>query len=268
MGLNSKWVERPVVNSTRLGKKIGQLCCLLIGGVLFSGFISAATASPAVLWDEFVDGDLSNYFGKPTLFNITEPGEYSLRVTTGPMFPLRRDEPAEMPAPLLDTLKRMDKNGDGRLQLTETRENFKFYSKLYDLNGDGELAFDEIGQFRFGGDGHDIFDFIQGKGINLVAIKVNKYDSGGIRNDASVLVVIDHKSGRPAESRGVELTDKELVGYEVFGGKMIAGIARSGDEIYDTFKLWKAYRRNDEICYFRIGEGQEKATIEFIFVFE
>jgi hypothetical protein len=119
-----------------------------------------------------------------------------------------------------------------------------------------------------GGDGHDLFSLNQSAGINPLAIKVNKFDSGGIRNDASILVVMDEKSGRPRESRGAEITENDLYDSTAFGGDMVAGIARSGKEIYDQFKLWKAYRRNGDSSYFRIGEGQEKTSMEFIFIFE
>lgn len=246
-----------------------QVYCILVGTViLYGGLISSAAANEAMVWDEAVNGDLGNQFGKPTIIPITQPGEYYLRATTGPMIPVLRNEPAEMPGTLLDALKHMDMNGDGQLQYGETSANFTDYFELYDLDDDGELDFGEIGQFEMGGDGHDLFSFNQSAGINLVAIKVNKFDSGGIRNDASILVVMDEKSGRPRESRGIEITENDLYDSTAFGGDMVAGIARSGEEIYDQFKLWKAYRRNDDSSYFRIGEGQEKASMEFIFVFE
>ena len=41
-------------------------------------WVSVSVAEPTVTWDEVVDGDLSNDFGKPTLFTISEPGELSL----------------------------------------------------------------------------------------------------------------------------------------------------------------------------------------------
>ena len=270
IGGSLKWnISTMAMTILKIRELSRYACCILVGAAFLYGCsTSRGAAGGTVLWDEAVNGDLGNQFGKPTIIPITQPGEYYLRVTTGPMIPVLRKEPAEIPGTLLDTLKRMDVNGDGRLQYAETRANFKHYFELYDLNDDGELEFSEVGQYGIEGDGHDIFDFDQATGINLVAIKVIKYDSGGIRNDASILVVIDEKSGRPRESRGVEITDKDLNEHTPFGAEMVAGVAQAGTEIYDQFKLWKAYRRNDSSCYFRIGEGQEKASMEFIFVFE
>jgi hypothetical protein len=257
------------ISLQRIDTKGWQSTLILIGIAFFCvGHMSPAAAEMSIVWDESLDGDLSNEFGKPTMIDVTQPGEYSLRVTTGPMIPALRSEPAVMPKPLLDTLKRMDKNQDSHLQHTEARANFLNHFELYDQNSDGKLAFDEIALFEMQGDGHDFFDFIQADGINLVSIIVNKYTSGGIRNDASVFVIIDEKAGQPEESRGIEMTDKEVIDFEVFAPDIIAGIVRAGSEIYDQFDLWKAYRRNDSSCYFRIGEGQEKANTELIFVFE
>ena len=43
---------------------------------------------------------------------------------------------------------------------------------------------------------------------------------------------------------------------------------QAGDEVYEAYQVWKAYRRNDPSNHFRIGEMQAESTAELIFVFE
>ena len=45
-------------------------------------------------------------------------------------------------------------------------------------------------------------------------------------------------------------------------------IDQPGDEVYEAYLVWKAYRRNDPSNHFRIGEMQAESTAELIFVFE
>jgi hypothetical protein len=243
----------------------------LIGIPLIFFCVSAATAEGVLLWDESVDGDLSDDMNNPTLIAIDQPGEYVLRATTGPIVLVRRDQPVELAGLRLEALQRLDENSDTRLQRSEAAGNYAVYFETFDLNNDDELAFDEISQFEFEGDVHDLFDFVQAVGINLVAIRISSFDGGGAQNDASVVVVMDHTSGRPREARGVEITSKsesELGRYQSANPSVIAGPARAGEEIYEQFGIWKAYRRNDESNHFRIGEMQAKSTTELLFIFE
>ena len=142
---------------------------------------------------------------------------------------------------------------------------------MYDLDSNGTLEISELAQFRMSGDGSDVFNFVQGPGINLVAIKLTEFDSGGPKNDASVLVLIDHDdSGTTYEAVGVEFTDDEHVNEPMIA-EVVAIVmpdSTGGTEIYAEYDLWKKYRRNDNTVVWRIGEGQEKATTELVFVFE
>ena len=238
--------------------------------LLFAGVVTA-TADVIVLWDESVDGDLSNDMGAPTLLAIDNPGEYLLRTTTGPLVLMRREQPAEISGLRLEALQRLDENSDSRLQRLEAAGNYAAHFQTFDLDGNDELAFDEIAQFDLGGDVHDLFDFVQADGINLVAVKVNKFDGGGAQNDVSVLVVMDLQSGRPREARGVEITSKseqEMANHQAANPTVILGPARAGEEIFEEFDVWKTYRRNDVSNHFRIGEMQARAATELIFVFE
>ena len=262
------------VNMTRiihiLRQKGGAWRCMIVILLLFVGIVSA-TADVAVLWDESVDGDLSDDMGAPTLLAIDNPGEYLLRTTTGPMELLRREQPAEISGLRLEALQRLDGNMDSRLQRSEATGNYAVHFQTFDLDGNNELAFNEIAQFDLGGDVHDLFDFIQADGINLVAIKVNGFDGGGAQNDVSVLVVMDHKLGRWREARGVEITSKseqEMANHQAANPTVILGPARAGMEIFEKFEIWKAYRQNDVSSHFRIGEMQARAVTELIFVFE
>jgi hypothetical protein len=228
-------------------------------------------AEGVLLWDESVDGDLSNDMNNPTLIAVDQPGEYLLRATTGPIALVRRDEPVELAGQRLEALQRQDASSDRRLQRSEATQNYAVFFETFDLNNDDELEFDEISQFAFEGDVHDLFDFVQADGINLVAITISSFDGGGPQNEASVVVIMDRKSGRPREARGVEITsisESELGRDQSANPSVIKGPARAGDEIYGQFEIWKAYRRNDDSNLFRIGEMQAKSTTELLFIFE
>ena len=76
---------------------------------------SFANAQVTLLWDESVDGDLSNVMGSPTELRIDRPGQYLLRATTGPLEILRREQPVPLTGLRLEALQRVDVNSDGRL---------------------------------------------------------------------------------------------------------------------------------------------------------
>lgn len=233
--------------------------------------MSVASAQLTVLWDESIDGDLSNEMGSPTMLTIDQPGEYVLRTKTGPMKLLRRDSPVRLSGLRLEALQRLDGNSDRRLQRDEATGNYAIHFDSFDLDGDSELSFDEIAEFDIGGDVHDLFDFVQADGINLVAIRLNEFDGGGYQNDVSVLAVMDIQSERPREVRGVEMTSKskqEMANHQAANPSVIVGPAWAGDEIYEAFAIWKAYRRNDPSNHFRIGEMQAESTTELVFKFE
>lgn len=243
--------------------------------LLLMGAASVAADEPRIAWDESVNGDLSNDFAAPSSITISEPGEYIVRAETGPMTPVRREggAPAAPNRARGGVFTQNDKNGDGRIDADEATGNFGIHFAKYDINGDGAIELQEMGQFRMGGDGHDTFDFVQAPGINLVAIKVTKFDDGGPKNEATVLALIDHDdAGETFEAAAVELTEDPHMTEPWAESDIIAGIVTvnpdGGTEIYAEYDLWKTYRRNDETVFWRIGEGQEKATTEFVFVFE
>ena len=247
---------------------MNRLLLIVLG---FFTFISDARGQPTVLWDESIDGDLSNDMDSPTLLSVDRSGEYVLRATTGPMTLQRMDRPVEIAGQRLEALRRLDQNVDGRLDRSEAEGNYAENFETFDLNDDNEVTFQEIGQFRLGGDIHDLFDFVLAPGINLVSIKVNRFDGGGVGNDASVFVVMDRESGAPREARGVEMTSKsdvELANYQVASPQHIAGPVRAGAEVYAQFEVWRAYDRNDSSNFFRLGEMQAMSRTELLFVFE
>ena len=223
-------------------------------------------------WDESVQGDLSNSFEAPSMITIDKPGEYVIRASTGPMIPTRRETLANGGGGGI--FARMDKNLNGRIEKSEAIGNFAIHFETYDLNNDGDIEASESAQFVMGGDGSDVFNFVQKAGINLVAIRLTEYDSGGPLNDGSVLVLIDHDdSGKSYEAVGVEFTDDEHV-TDIMAPTpdMVAAIVMvnpdGGTEIYAEYDMWKSYRRNDNSVVWRIGEGQEKATTELVFIFK
>ena len=251
--------------------KFGRLFVGLAAILIVVVHAPIATAEVTLLWDEETDGDLSNEMGSPTMLTIDQPGEYMLRTNTGPMVLSRREQPAPLSGLRLEALQRLDANSDRRLQRPEAAGNYAVHFHAFDLDGNDELDFDEIAHFDMGGDVHDLFDFVQADGINLVGIVVNSFDGGGDQNDVSVLVVMDLQSGRPREARGVEITSKseqEMANHQAANPAVIHGPARAGDDIYETYQVWKAYRRNDPSNHFRIGEMQAESSAELVFVFE
>ena len=240
--------------------------------VFFGGVVQA---QPASLWNESVDGDLPNEVAAPKVFSISEPGEYLLQLTTGPVFPVRLETPLEeIPRRQSFALRRLDTNGDSRLQRSEvvSDANYTRFFELYDANGNNEIEFpEEILWIGSDGDSGDLFTFEQADGVNLVAITLKHFDSGGPRNDVSAFAVMDSRYvGPQGEVGGVQMTDLDPEAPTRRGEAMAATVNPNPDgvEIYERYDLWKAYRRNDPTSYFRIGEGQEKAITELIFVFE
>lgn len=256
---------------------------------LLLGAVTAAQAQePILLWDDPVQGDLSNDFTAPTVFEITEPGEYLMRVETGPIVPVRREAGAAPAGRGQQRPLRGDANGDGKITRDESAgaglaigANFD----IYDINGDGAVTAEESAQFMLGGDFHDLFTFKMGPGINLVGVKFVSYDSGGPKNDGTPLTVIDTRAdarpgaptsvqngGRFFEAVGAGLTDivdhggphnPKVVLVQVNPNEGGEGVT----EVYDAYGLWRFYRRNDDTVFWRLGEGQEKATSEIVYVF-
>jgi hypothetical protein len=246
-------------------QRLCSFCALAL-----SSSIAIAADGPQIAWDETVNGDLSNDFAAPTMIKIDEPGEYIIRATTGPMVPVRLDKPRKMTGGD-GQIQQMDANGDGLIQYSEATQNLYIHFETYDLNQDGAIEASERAYFTMGGDAHDTFNFLQQPGINLVAIKVTQYDSGGPRNDLTVLALMEHSSaGVTLEAGGVVITDNEAIKSapsENIAAAVMAD-AEGGTEVYAQYDLWKTYRRNDDTIFWRIGEGQEKATSELVFVFE
>jgi hypothetical protein len=260
----------------------GLCCALLLGPAA-----AIQAEEQILLWDDSVQGDLSNDFTAPTMFEITEAGEYLMRVETGPIVPVRREGRATQAGGSRRPL-RGDANGDGRITRDESGgaglsvgANFD----IYDIDGDGAITAEERAQFRLGGDFHDLFDFKMGPGINLIGVKFVSYDSGGPKNEGTPLTVIDTRAdaspgapptvqngGRFFEAAGAGLSDlvdhggphnPKVVLVQVNPNPEGEGVT----EVYDDYGLWRFYRRNDDSVFWRLGEGQEKATSEIIYVF-
>jgi hypothetical protein len=241
--------------------------------ICLSGALWAADDT-TVLWDENTQADLSSRLGEPTIFTISEPGAYVLRLTTGPLSPEKVDGPVTRSAPARRNLQRMDANGDKKLQRSELTpgSNIGLHFDVYDVDGNGEVSLEEMGQFRLSGDGSDLFSFQQADGINLISMTINSYDSGGPNNDVTALGFMDEKTGEAVETPGVQLRDTDdmskLRRARRANVNSVNPNVSGGVEVYEQFDLWKTYRRNDETIYFRAGEGQEKALTEVTFVFE
>ena len=234
------------------------------------GCTLAATEGASVLWDETADGDLSSTLGEPSMFSITAPGRYTVRLNTGPIIPMRVAAPINLSVAQRNNFKRADSNGDSRLQRSEIVEGslYAYHMSAYDINADAEITLSELAMFTDGGDPQDLFNFTQSNGINLLEIIVVSYDSGGPKNGLSGFGFIDERSGEAVESGGVQITDTD--DSTDFPPTMAGKVnpAPSGMEVYAHFDLWKKYRRNDKTSYFRIGEAMEIASTELIFVFE
>ena len=242
--------------------------------MLCLGAASFAADDTTVLWDEHTQADISSTLGEPTIFTISEPGAYVLRLTTGPLAPVKVDKPRQLSVPARRNIERMDANGDQILQHSELTpgSNIALNFDIYDADGNGEVSNEELGQFRLAGDGADLFNFLQADGINLVSITINSYDSGGPNNDVTALGFMDEKTGEAVETPGVQLRDTDdmskLRRARRSNVNSVNPNVSGGVEVYEQFDLWKTYRRNDETIYFRAGEGQEKALTEITFVFE
>lgn len=232
--------------------------------------VSACSQEPTVIWDENVDGDFSGERGSPTMIEITEPGEYIIRTVTGPMIPERLETPGPI-RPMLPQTRESDKNGDGLISRDEATANYGARFDTYDINGDGFIDEVERSSFANTGDVNDLFSFVQAPGVNLVAIKLLQFDAGGPHNAGTPLVVIDtDKDGNSSQVQAVGLTND--VSHTFYTNPVTVGHFEPNPdgsvELYAATGLWKYYRRNDDRVYFRLGEGQEKATAELLFVFQ
>lgn len=225
-----------------------------------------------VAWDEAVNGDLSNDSTAPSMIEINEPGDYVLRLTTGPRVPIRLEEPSTGRM-FTAGLERMDTDKDGSLTRSEATANinsvYGIHFDTYDLNGDDLISPDELRQFGMGGDAGDVFNFAQGPGINLVAVRITEYDGGHDRNPGTLITIVDFEDGgRRFEAGGVSLTDKESPGdLNPILSAHVRADPDGGTEIYETYDFWKIYRRNDNTVW-RFGEGQAKTQTEMVFTFE